>query len=216
VTAPVARRPVPGPLVAGLLLVVIVLGVIGVELGKRAAPVMAPLPSYGELPSFTFTDQDGRPFDAERTRGRVLLVDFIFTRCPTVCPRLTQRMAALQEDLAPFHREVQLVSISVDPGYDTPEVLRAYGEKFGRRPELWQFVTGPSTEVVRVVEQGFKVGLDGARDGPVEVGEVVHSEQFVLVDELGHVRGFYPSTGDDLVKVTMDVKRLVKEARARR
>lgn len=210
------RRPIPGPIVAGGLVAVIVLGVIAVQIGKAHSPIMPPLPSLGALPAFTLTDQDGRPFGPERMQGRVLLVDFVFTRCPTVCPRLTQRMAAIQPDLQKFHKEVQLVSISVDPAYDTPEVLRAYGEKFGQDTQLWSFLTGPSAEVRRAVEEGFKLGLDGVGEGPANPPDVIHSEHFVLVDERGEIRGYYPSSGDDLVKVTMDVKRLVKEARARR
>src|SRR2546428_13990261 len=154
----------------------------------RAAPR---LPELGELPPFALTDQLGRPFGRDDLRGKVWVADFVFTSCSDACPRLTQRMKSLQDRLDP-HGRVGLLSISVDPERDTPEKLRAYGEAYGARGDLWRFLTGSPTEVQRTVVKGFKMAMakvpaqDQARESDDELRaqafDILHGDRMVLVD----------------------------------
>ena len=125
----------------------------------RAMRPRPPLPVYGEVPGFTLVDSRGAPFGDATMRGHVSVVDFIFTRCPSSCPRLTARMGALQSRLAAADPggDVRLVSFSVDPENDTPPVLAEYAGKAHDDPARWTFVTGPLEAVQGTAVQGFKV-----------------------------------------------------------
>lgn len=204
-------RRFPGKLVvlgigAAIVLLVAILGT-----GIALAPPVPELPHLGTLPAFHLTDEQGRPFGPEQVAGKVLIANFVFTRCPSVCPTLTQKMAAVQHELEEKREQVRLVSFSVDPAWDTPERLKEYGAKFGQDPEVWSFVTGDAAAVKAAVEQGFKVGVDGLDVPGAEPKDIVHSEHFVLVDPDGSIRGYYPAEKRDLTRMTMDVGRILGE-----
>ncbi len=174
----------------------------------RAIRPAPPLPVYGHVPALELVDERGRPFTAGSMLGHVSVVDFVFTHCTSSCPRLTARMGELQARLAREGSAAQLVSISVDPDNDTPEVLSRYAE--GARADLqrWSFVTGPADDVQKAVVGGFKVAAvreaRGARDS-----DVVHGEWFVLVDPRGDIRGYYPTTTpEELEALWHDIQRL--------
>ena len=167
-----------------------------------------PLPVYFSMPEFALVDQDEQPVSSADLRGEVLVVDFIFTSCPDVCPLLTQRMADLQGRLTRHERgvPVRLVSISIDPARDTPAALREFADQYGARPERWTFLTGDPTYVADVVA-GFKM----AAQKVVDEGEdyhMVHSEKFLLVDADGAVRGFYTSDAVGLASIVSAVRAL--------
>jgi protein SCO1 len=161
------------------------------------------LPVLGTLPEFELTAQDGQPFGSAQLKGKPFVANFIFTRCPTVCPPFTQKMASLQPDA----REFRLVTFSVDPEFDTPEVLSAYARGFKADPRRWIFLTGDEAAVRRTVVDGLKVAVvrEGASDDPAAL---VHGTHFVLVDRALRIRGYYSSL--DLARVTQ----LRKDARA--
>lgn len=173
-------------------------------------PAEEPLPDLFPMPAFELTAQSGATFGSTQLQGKVVVANFIFTRCPTVCPALTARMAKIQERVA-ADAGVHLVSFSVDPRHDTPEVLREFGEKFGQDPARWTFLTGDVQEVRRAVEEGFKVGMKGAEDPEATPFDIVHGEHFVLVDAKGTIRGFYPSDEGSLGKLASDIARLREE-----
>lgn len=137
------------------------------------------------LPTFSLVDQDGRAVTLADLRGRVWIASFIFTRCPSICPRLTTKMAALV-DRTKGEEHLAFVSISVDPDNDPPPVLRAYGERYGADFARWRFLTGDQKTLEATVVQGFKVAL-----GRDDTGAIVHAERFVLVDAEGRIRGYY-------------------------
>lgn len=171
-----------------------------------ARPPERPLPDLYPMPAFALTSEKGTPFASARLEGKVVVANFIFTSCPTVCPVLTAHMASIQKRLA--DREgVQLVSFSVDPANDTPEVLAEYGRKFGQDPARWTFLTGELPAVKQAVEQGFKVMM-GVKETP-DGFDIVHGEHFVLVDKKGRIRGFYRA--DKLDELAEDVDRLLTE-----
>ena len=166
------------------------------------------LPVLGDVPPFRLVDRAGAPFTQDDLRGGVWIADFIFTRCPDVCPVLTTRMRALEQTLAERHARVTLVSFSVDPGYDTPEVLRAYATAHGAGPD-WRFVTGQRDGIAALLKDGFHVAF--ADDGPPS-GPITHSDRFVLVDRKLRIRGYYHGNDpDDVARLVDDATRLAAD-----
>jgi len=165
---------------------------------------------YHAVPDFSFTNQFGENTTMEDFEGDIMVVDFFFTTCPTICPIMTKQMARLQwmlEDAA--YDDVSFLSHTVNPNNDTPEILLAYGQEEGADFEKWTFVTGDQEEIF---EQGFQGYLLSTQEDSGAPGGFLHSSMFVLVDRDRHIRGFYDGTSskevDDLVT---DIKMLKKE-----
>ena len=167
-----------------------------------------PLPVYGKLPAFSLVNRDGRTIHLEDLAGAPWVADFIFTRCPASCPMMSARMARLDRNL-PRDLDVLLVSISVDPAYDTPEVLERYSKKF-QAPERWLFLTGEREDVRRLSIEGFKLGLDmDPPPGVIGPEPILHSTRFVLVDGQGQIRGYYEAFDEaSTEKLRSDLLRL--------
>ena len=156
------------------------------------------------VPPFTLTDQTGRPFASAAERGRVLLVNFVYTSCRDTCPLLTAKLALVERRLAGVEG-VRFVSITVDPMRDTPEVLARYSGPFGARPERWVFLTGTAAEVAATLE-GFGVAV---RPGPG--GSIDHTVVTVLVDRQGRRRFSYFGVDFDEAQVAADARALLEE-----
>jgi len=184
---------------AGGLAVAAALALLGCA--RRAQP----LPVLGQVPAFHLVDERGAAFTDAAMKGHASVVDFVFTRCPSSCPRLTARMGELQGRLAKDASPVRLVSISVDPENDTPPVLAAYAAKAGADLARWSFVTGPADDVTRAVVLGFKVSAEKVTTGAGDY-DVTHGDWFVLVDASGAIRGYYPT------EEAADFDRLVADA----
>lgn len=184
-----------------LLVAVIFAWPVSWSLRTRLPP---PLPRLAALPAFELTDQEGKPFGSRELAGRVWVAGFVFTRCPTICPRITAQMARIQgrtRQLAPaFH----LVSFSVDPEFDTPERLARYAASHRASPRLWSFLTGPELVVKQAVVDGMKVAMQKEVRADGAFGGVLHGSHLVLVDGSGTVRGYYdpedPAAVDRLVR----------------
>lgn len=159
--------------------------------GQVGSADAEPLPVLFSLPPFTLTDQDARPFGSEQLVGRVWVADFIFTECPGMCPILSRRMAALQDALRgdPAFDDVRLVSFSVDPETDTPEVLRAYADRHGAEPGRWSLLTGSREAIWELSKEGFRLAV--AESPGSEEGPFLHSGKLVLVDRESRIRGYY-------------------------
>jgi len=169
------------------------------------------LPVLAEPTAFELRDHTGTRFDRASLNGQVTIAGFVFTRCQTVCPLITLRMRKLQEQTR--GTPVKLVSFSVDPQHDTPEVLAAYAAKAGADPARWRFVTGDPTEVRRVVAGMLRMSMDP--DGTLQpngVPNVVHTEHLALIDKSGRVRGYYDSSDDErLARLHDDLTALLAE-----
>lgn len=166
-----------------------------------------PLPSLGTAPEFELVNQDAQPFGSEQLAGKIWIADFIFTTCPGPCPIISTRMSELQRPLE--KSDVHLVSFTVDPEKDTPEVLRAYADKLRKEPLRWDFLTGSRDTIHSLSRDGFKLGLS---DGAEEDGGPVHTTRFVLVDRRGTIRGYYDAMGVDTVtKLLADTNHLLRE-----
>ena len=152
------------------------------------------LPDLGTVPAFQLVDDRGQVFTEAALRGHPTIVDFVFTRCDTICPVISARMSRLQEKLSDRKAEsIKLVSISVDPLHDTPDKLAAYGAKFQARPDKWRFLTGPVETVKRLVEGPFMglMKLEGVSASGAPA--ISHSGYFMLVDGDLKIRGVYDS-----------------------
>jgi protein SCO1/2 len=165
------------------------------------------LNSYGAVPSFTLVNQHNQPFGTAQLRGKIWIADFIFTACPGPCPMVSSRMSELQKPLA--DTDVHLVSFTVDPERDTPEVLNGYAEKLQAQAARWDFLTGPKSTIYDVSRNGFKLGISEAA---VEAAGPVHSTRMILVDRQGQIRGYYEATAaDGVTKLLADTRHLLRE-----
>jgi len=161
-------------------------------------PPPPPPDRFGQLPAFEHIDQDSQPFSRDTMAGTVWVTDFIFTRCPDVCPTLSARLATLQPRIEAHsgQQPIKLLSISVDPAHDTPAILAEYGARFDAAP-TWRFVTGDEASVYETIE-GFKQLADIQREAGKDVPEILHSQKFVLIDGQGEIRGFFDSTPEGI------------------
>jgi len=152
------------------------------------------LDDLGPVPAFTLTDEQGHVFTEEALRGHPTIVDFVFTRCDTICPVVSARMERMQEVLGDRKAEdVKLLSISVDPAYDTPDKLRIYAQRFHAIPTKWKFLTGPVDKVRALVEGPFMNSMINEGLTPSGAPAISHNGYFVLVDGDLHIRGVYDS-----------------------
>jgi protein SCO1 len=163
--------------------------------------------SYGTVPAFQLVNQNGQPFGSAQLADKIWIADFIYTTCPGPCPMISSRMSELQKPLE--KSDVHLVSFSVDPEKDTPQVLRGYAEKLQADPARWDFLTGPKSAIYKLSHDGFKLAVS---DGSDEQGIPVHSTRMVLVDRHGRIRGYYDATEADAVtKLVADANHLLRE-----
>jgi protein SCO1 len=173
-----------------------------------------PLPRLGTLPEFSFTRQDGSPWGLAQLRGRPFVANFIFTRCPTICPAFTRRMAEVQRKTDAFGDQLQLVSFSVDPTYDTPERLADYAQKHGANSARWSFLTGDYERLKDTVVNSFKIAMGRESLDEADVMGIFHGNHFVLVDGAGEIRGYYESADDEAFqRLLRDTDRLAREPR---
>jgi protein SCO1 len=162
---------------------------------------------YGSVPEFELINQDGKAFGFSQLRGKIWIADFIYTSCPGPCPMISSRMSELQTPLE--KTDVRLVSFTVDPGKDTPQVLRGYAEKLQAEPGRWDFLTGPQSTIYNLSRNGFKLAVS---DGSDEKGIPVHSTRMILVDRHGDIRGYYDAVEADAVtKLVADTTHLLRE-----
>ena len=205
------RAPTRSGITWKVTLILIPLITLGLLLWLRQLEVNAlrqrTVSSYGTVPSFQFTNQNGQPFGSAQLAGKIWIADFIYTTCPGPCPMISSRMSELQNPLE--KTDVHLVSFSVDPEKDRPEVLRSYAERLRAEPGRWDFLTGPKSAIYRLSRDGFKLAVS---DGSEAQGIPVHSTRMVLVDRYGEIRGYYDATeAEALTKLLADANHLLRE-----
>ena len=160
--------------------------------------------AYGSVPEFELINQDGKNFGSPDLRGKVWIADFIYSSCPGPCPMISSRMSELQKPLE--KTDVRLVSFTVDPAKDTPEVLRTYAERLQAEPGRWDFLTGAQSTIYNLSRNGFKLAVGE------EKGVPIHSTRMILVDRYGAIRGYYDAAEPDAVtKLVADTTHLLRE-----
>ncbi len=168
-----------------------------------------PLPIGAAVPSFSLTESQGETITRDSLLGNVWVADFIFSRCPGPCPKLSARMRALQLALAGGPENVRLVSFTLDPKTDTPATLRTYAKRFKADPSRWLFLTGNDEDAIyRLATEGFfQTAIPPSKDETI-----IHSNYFVIVDKLGRIRsahdGLDPKSTE---RILHDIDRLLAE-----
>lgn len=192
-------------LMAGALgIIVALIAVVAVRQQLRR-PAGPPLPVLFGVSDFRLTNQLGRAVTLADLRGQVSVVNVIFTRCPGPCLTMSRQFAMLQKQL-PAGEDVRLVSLTVDPEFDTPEVLKAYGDKLGTDVARWWFLTGSNAELRRVAIDDFKfvaVPKD-VEDQESKDDLFIHSTYFMILDGRGRVRAVIESAEPGAVEQTLE------------
>ena len=185
----------------GAMLLLAVIALVVVSWANRS---LSHVPVWGEVPEFEFVKAaDGEPFGLEQMKGKVNIVDFIFTRCQGACPVMAVGFSELYAAYAGSDK-VRFISISVDPDHDTLEVLRTYAAENGVYDDRWIFLRGSIEDVIDLCENGFMLPADGLPMG--------HTTKFTVVDHLGRIRSYHEGLEEaSRPVITHNVKQLVRE-----
>lgn len=186
------------------------LALVARRASEPEAPPSEPLGDLGAVPEFRLIERSGAEVALESLRGEPWIVAFVYTRCEGPCPLVTARMAALASRLP--DDGIRLVTISVDPAFDTPERLTAYAAEYRASADRWWFLTGETEAVRRLVRDGFHLSVAEAADDS-HGGPLTHSTRTALIDAEGRIRRYYLATEDGWVDAALaDVERLQSEA----
>ena len=157
------------------------------------------LPEISTIQPFTLTNQFGAEIVLSDLKGQPWLADIIFTRCPTVCPHMTQTLAELRKSLP---KTIRYVSLTTDPAHDTPEVMNAFAKAHGSNDGNWHFLTGSKVDLMRLAVDDLKLisvpKEAGKRDNPNDL--FVHSSLYILVDAKGRVRKSFEHDATNLLQ----------------
>lgn len=193
-------RTSPSALAACLALVV----------GAAACTREEPLREFAHVPAFSMRDQTGATRTAEDFRGAPFVVAFVFTRCTSICPMLTAQMTNFQRRLTGPAAGTRFVAFSVDPTFDSPEVLATYARERGATRNF-TFLTGDFESLARVAREGFLSAV-GTPTVPEGGGvDIIHSQHLMLIDRNLTMRGFYRTDTEGLAALQHDLDRLLAE-----
>ena len=146
---------------------------------------------YHTIAPFTMTNQNGQTITEKDYENKVYVADFFFTTCPSICPIMTKNMFSLQEKLKTKYPEVKLLSYSVTPEIDTIEQLKRYAVENKVDDKIWNLVTGDKKEIYILARKSYLVVQNDGNGGP---HDMIHTENFVLIDKENRIRGYYDGT----------------------
>ncbi len=176
---------------------------------KAATSQGAELGVFGTVPGFDLIERSGSKVSLADLKGKVWVADFVFTHCAGPCPLISSKMAKLQKAVSDLDG-VRLVSFTVDPDRDTPEVLREYAQHYLADPERWVFLTGPKQPLYHLIGDGFHLAVE--EEGS-DTGAVTHSTRLVLVDRQGRIRGYYDGSDPGTIEALLpDIRALLAGA----
>ncbi len=165
------------------------------------------LPIIAKVPEFQLISENGQRFGSRELKGRVYLANFVFSRCPSICPKMLGDLEKIQKRVRGTGTKVAVVTFTVDPDHDNERVLYDLARKHNANPYVWTFLTGPDKEALfKLYRDGFKVGVE---QNPKSLLEIAHSEKIVLVDADSRIRGFYSFDTNDVNKLMIDVGLLI-------
>lgn len=163
---------------------------------------------YNVIPPFTFVNQDSDTITEKIVEGKIYVSDFFFTSCPTICPVMKRQMLKVFQEIK-ANPDVMIISHTIDPEHDTPQVLHKYAEDLGVEGKQWQFVTGPKEKIYEIGQKNY---MSTAKEDKSAEGGYIHSGAFILVDKEKHVRGMYDGTTDEgTQKLLKDITTLLEE-----
>ena len=162
-------------------------------------PQHQPLPVIGHVADFTLTNQDGQVTTLADLTNHVWVADIIFTRCAGPCPIMSAQMKSLQDALPPTSR-AKLVTLTTDPDYDTPPVMKKYGERFGADFQRWTFLTGTKAEIAGLAGGSLKLSAVpvAPQDQKNPADLFIHTTIFVVVDKHARLRGIFETEGEGM------------------
>ena len=172
--------------------------VVKMEKGKKVNDTV-----WHKVRPFKLKNQFGKEVGLEDWGGKIIIADFFFTSCPSICPKLTRNMKKLQTAFKKTDSLVRFVSFTVDPVRDTVQALKAYGDKFGIDHDTWFMLTGDRNELYDIALNEFKASI--ASNGNIDTG-FIHTDRFFLLDRDRVVRGWYSGLDSlNLDKLIKDV-----------
>lgn len=181
----------------GLIVLGLLVGLVRQQWRAAERRDSGSLDHFNRVPEFTLTERSGQPFDSAALKGKVWLASFFFTACPGPCLRMNDRLQEIQHALNHDKQgDVRIVSFSIAPEMDTPEVLRKYAERFHASASQWMFLTGDRTKIYDLAHQVFTFAVKKV-DDPADDAAYVHSTRIALVDRDGVIRGSFDTTNPD-------------------
>lgn len=165
------------------------------------------LPIISHVPAYELINENGQRFGSKDLAGKVYLANFIFSRCPSVCPKMLAELEKIQKRVRGTGQKVAIVSFTVDPEHDNERVLFDLARKHHANPYAWNFLTGSDKEAMfKLYRDGFKVGVE---QKPQDIFDIAHAEKIVLVDGENRVRGFYSFDTNSINQLMIDVGLLI-------
>ena len=167
----------------GVAFIILIFGIYAIPkiVNKFKTPKLV---TIAKVPSFEFTNQDGKLISNSFYENKVYVVEFFFTTCPTICPRMNENMVKIQNEFYAF-QDFGIASFSINPKHDTSEVLKQYAKKHGATLKNWNFMTGDQDKIYELANTGFTLfaGENSDAEGGFE-----HSGMFALIDKQGNIR----------------------------
>ncbi len=161
---------------------------------------------YHTIANFSLTNQNGKEITQRDYKDKIYVADFFFTTCQTICPIMTDHMVQIQKELI-NDNEVLLLSHTVTPEIDSVSQLKKYAVEKGVDDTKWNLVTGDKREIYELARKSYLA----AKDNPYEEDDLIHTENFVLVDQKKRIRGFYDGTNPDAIKKLLDDIKILKK-----
>ncbi|WP_353776823.1 SCO family protein [Winogradskyella sp. 3972H.M.0a.05] len=163
--------------------------------------------SKKKVPEFSFTNQDGKTISNKDYLGKVYVVEFFFTTCPTICPRMSRNLVEVQDEFKSFEN-FGVASFTINPDFDTPEVLKSYATNYGVTNPNWHFMTGKEADIYDLANNGFTIyaGKNAEAEGGFE-----HSGNFALIDKNGYIRSRVDEFGNPKIYYKGIVSRAEQE-----
>ncbi|MBX2827290.1 MAG: SCO family protein [Flavobacteriaceae bacterium] len=151
--------------------------------------------TIGKVADFNFTSHRGATIDNNSYKGKVYIAEFFFTTCPSICPIMNQNMVKVQNEFY-GNPNLGIASFSIDPEYDTPEVLREYAESYGITNPNWHLLTGDKDAIFKLANEGFNLYVG---EGTEEMGGFEHSGYFALIDQEGNIRSRFDENNNPII-----------------
>ena len=151
---------------------------------------------HRKVPAFSFTNQNGKTITNKDYLGKVYIVEFFFTTCPTICPRMSRNLVEIQNEFQAFQDDFGVASFTTNPDYDTVDVLQAYADKYRITNPNWHLMTGDEETIYKLSNEGFFMYV--AKNDDIE-GGFEHSGNFALIDKEGYIRSRLDANGNPLI-----------------
>lgn len=162
-----------------------------------------------QVPDWQLVAQDGKAFSSNDLRGKVYLANFVFSRCPSVCPKMLQDTTKIQDRLKDLS-DVAIVTFTVDPAFDTPAILAKVAADYKANTQVWTFLTHTDADMLfKLYRDGYKINVSPAQPAN-DLYDIAHSEKVVLVDQLGQIRGYYGYEPEKITQLMVDARHLVE------